>query len=373
LSDPLLDEVNLTTLKEIYPDAVEDNIFLDAPFLAHLRKKAMVPFTGGAFMQTVFIYAPLIGGAYVRGQNFNINKPQTLSGTEFDPKYYEVSVVEYKEDIQVLNRGDLSIFRLIDIDMQNGIQTISAIIALDLQQNGQLSARLPNINGWTEAINDGYNPSWDGNVYTTYGTSNRNGAVAQALNGNVFWAGDQLGNTGPLTYQLLEEAYQTAAIGRDEPDLGVCNKLAYAAIKERIQPQQRFAQERDPYWGANGMRMNNALILKDDYFPSAKYGSYYNTTGLGSFATSTISYTAPSTVVNGFPSSNQTLTVGEVFCWFNTRKFLLRLADDPEFGLGFSGFVPAQDNTRVAGQIKAAMNLECIAPRLNTQIYGIGG
>jgi len=95
VSDPILDEINLTTLKEIYPDAVEDNFFLDSPFMAHLRRKCMVPFTGGAFMQTVFIYAPLIGGPYARGQNFNINKPQTLSGTEFDPKYYEVSVVAY--------------------------------------------------------------------------------------------------------------------------------------------------------------------------------------------------------------------------------------------------------------------------------------
>jgi hypothetical protein len=371
LSDPILDEINLTTLKEIYPDAVEDNFFLDSPFLAHLRKKAMVPFTGGAFMQTVFIYAPLIGGAYTRGQNFDINKPQTLSGTEFDPKYYEVSVVEYKEDIQVLNRGDLSIFRLIDIDMQNGIQTISAIIAVDLQQNGQLAPRTPNINGWTEAINDGINPSWDGNIYTSYGTQARNGNIAIALNGNVFWAGDQAGNVGAMTYQLLEEAYQSASIGRDEPDLGVSNKAAFAYIKERIQPQQRFSQERDPYWGANGMRMNNALILKDDYFPSLKYGQ--NQVGIGNWLTSTIAYTAPTTVVNNFPTTNVTLTVGEVFVWFNTRKFLLRLADDPEFGLGFSGFVPAQDNTRVAGQIKAALNLECIAPRLNTQIYGIGG
>jgi hypothetical protein len=358
-------------LKEIYPDAVEDNFFLDSPFLAHMRKKALVPFTGGAFMQTVFIYAPLIGGAYTRGQNFNINKPQTLSGTVFDPKYYEVSVVEYKEDIQVLNRGDLSIFRLIDIDMQNGIQTISAIIAVDLQQNGQLSTRLPNINGWTEAINDGIVPSWDANIYTSYGTQARNGAISKALNGNVFWAGDATGGLGVLTYQLLEEAYQSASIGRDEPDLGVTNKAAFAFIKERIQPQQRFAQERDPYWGANGMRMNNALILKDDYFPSLKYGQ--NQAGIGNFLTSTITYVAPASPPNNFPSSNQTLTVGEVFVWFNTRKFLLRLADDPEFGLGFSGFVPAQDNTRVAGQIKAAINLECIAPRLNTQIYGIGG
>jgi hypothetical protein len=370
VADPILDEINLTTLKEIYPDAVEDNFFLDSPFMAHLRRKCMVPFTGGAFMQTVFIYAPLIGGSYTRGQNFNINKPQTLSGTEFDPKYYEVSVVEYKEDIQVLNKGDLSIFRLIDVDMQNGVQTISAILAVALALNGQNAPRLAEVNGWPEAINDGIVPSWDGNIYTSYGTQARNGTITKALNGNVIWAGNTDGTTAPLTYQLLEEAYQTATIGRDEPDLGVTNKAAYAYIKERIQPQQRFAQERDPYWGAYGMRMNNAMILKDDYFPSLKYGQ--NQAGIGNWLTATV--TSPSSATNpgNFPNGG-TLTVGEVFNWFNTRKFLLRMADDPEYGMGFSGFVPAQDNTRVAGQIKCALNIECIAPRLNAQIYGIGG
>jgi hypothetical protein len=371
VADPILDEINLTTLKEIYPDAVEDNFFLDSPFMAHLRRKCMVPFTGGAFMQTVFIYAPLIGGSYTRGSNFNINKPQTLAGTEFDPKYYEVSVVEYKEDIQVLNKGDLSIFRLIDIDMQNGVQTISAILAVTLGLNGQLAGRTQEVNGWAESINDGIVPSWDGNTYTSYGTQARNGAITKAFNGNVIWAGNSDGTTAPITYQLLEEAYQTASIGRDEPDLGVTNKAAFAYIKERIQPQQRFAQERDPYWGAYGMRMNNAMILKDDYFPSLKYGQ--NQAGIGNWLTADITYTAPATVPGGFPTTNVTLKASEVFNWYNTRKFLLRMADDPEYGMGFSGFVPAQDNTRVVGQIKCALNLECIAPRLNAQIYGIGG
>jgi hypothetical protein len=371
VSDPILDEINLTTLKEIYPDAVEDNFFLDSPFMAHLRRKCMVPFTGGAFMQTVFIYAPLIGGPYQRGGNFNINKPQTLSGTEFNPCYYEVSVVEYKEDIQVLNKGDLSVFRLIDIDMQNGVQTISAILAVELALNGQTAGRSGlDLNGWTEAINDGIVPSWDANTYTSYGTQARNAAIAKTLNGNVIWAGNTDGTTAPITYQLLEEAYQTASVGRDEPDLGVTNKQAYAGIKERMQVQQRFAQERDPYWGAYGMRMNNAMILKDDYFPSLKYGQ--NQAGIGNWLTSTVTSPSSSTNPGNFPNGG-TLTVGEVFNWFNTRKFLLRMADDPEYGMGFSGFVPAQDNTRVVGQIKCAINLECIAPRLNAQIYGIGG
>ena len=40
-----------------------------------------------------------------------------------------------------------------------------------------------------------------------------------------------------------------------------------------------------------------------------------------------------------------------MFCFFNTFDFLFRVTDNEEFGFGFSGFVPAQNNTRVVGQI----------------------
>lgn len=375
-SDPIYDEINLVTLKEIEPRVIEDNYFLDTPLQAYLRAKSLVPFTGGAFTQTVFLYAPMIGGAYAKGAQFNITKRQTLAGTQFDPKYYEVSVPEYKEDIQVLNKGELAVFSLIETDLRNAVNTISAITAIDMSLPGQAAGtgitgnRPNNMNGWVEAINDGITPGWEGSIFTSYGTAPRNGVVGAALNSVPYWAGTAAGATAPITYQTLEELYQIAAIGREEPDLIVSNKAVYAFIKERIQPAQRFAQERDPYFGVSGMRMNSAMILKDDYFPSLKFGQ--NNPDLGNYLTST--FTSPGTVGVGsnMPTSTS-LTVGEVLAMFNTRKWLFRISDDPEYGGGFSGFVPAQDNTKVVGQTKLGCNLECVAPRMQVQCFGIGG
>ncbi len=376
MPDPILDEINLTTLKEIYPRVIEDNFFLDTPFQAYLRARSMVPFGGGAFMQNVFLYAPLIGGSYAKGASFNITKRQTLAGTLFDPKFYEVSVPEYKEDIQVLNKGPLAVFSLIDIDLRNALNTISAIIAVAMSLHGQGSGsgivgnRPNDINGWIEALNDGITPGWDGSIFVNYGTQPRNGVITNKMNSVPVWVGTQTGATAPITYQILEEIYQIASIGREEPDLEVCNKAVYAFIKERIQPQQRFAQERDPYFGCSGMRHNSAMILKDDYFPSLKFGQ--NDPDLGNFLTGT--FTSPGTVGTGSNMPTATLlTVGEVLAMFNTRKWLFRISDDPEYGFGFSGFVPAQDNTKVVGQEKAAVNLECTGPRYNLQAFGIGG
>jgi hypothetical protein len=375
-NDPILDEINLVTLKEIQPRLIEDQYFLDTPFEAYLRAKSLVPFGGGSFMQTVFLYAPMIGGAYAKGASFNITKRQTLAGTLFDPKYYEVSVPEFKEDIQVLNKGELAVFSLIETDLRNAINTISGITAVDLSLHGQATGtgivgnRPNNINGWIEAVNDGITPGWDGSIFTAYGTQPRNGVIGSVLNSVPYFGGNTAGIAGPITYGVMEETYQTASIGREEPDLGVCNKALCAYIKERIQPQQRFAQERDPYFGVSGMRMNSAMILKDDYFPSLKYG--VNNPDLGNYLTST--FTSPGTTgTNSNMPATTVINVAEVFCWFNTRKFLLRISDDAEYGGGFSGFVPAQDNTKVVGQVKLGINLECVAPRLQLQMFGFAG
>lgn len=367
--DPAVAELNSVTLFEIYPRSVEDEFFLATPFLAYIRDHCLVPFTGGTFMQSPIRYAPLIGGFYAPGANFNITKRPTITALQFDTRYCYVSIPEYKEEIQVENKGELAVASLLEADMQNGVDTMNAIVAIALAQSGQGDRSLA-INGWAEAINNGVDPSWDGNVYTQYGQQARNGAIGSALNSTPQWCGDQSGNPGIIQYSQLEEGYQDASIGQKEPNLGCGNKAVIAYIKEKMVVQQRFQQEKDPVWGVTGFRFNNAMVMKDDYFPSLRYGK--NDPILGNYLTS--AFTTPSTVSaqSNLPASTS-VTPGEVFCWFNTFDFLFRVTDNDEFGFGFSGFVPAQDNTRVVGQIKAMVNLQCLSPRTQKQYYGIGG
>jgi hypothetical protein len=379
VADPILDEVSLTTLPEVYDACIEDNFFLAGVLQAHLRAKCLVPFKGGAFTRNVFLYNPQYGGAYAKGiGGFNLNKPQTLGGTVFDPRYYVVMIVEYLEDIDVLNTGDLSVFSLLETDMANGMQTISAIMALDIQQNGQIGSRAININGWPEALNDGVMPSYDANIYTLYGTATRNGVQRKALNGNVYWGGNSDGSAAAIQYATLNAMYSLACRGKDEPDLGVGNKPIINFVENRIQPQQRFDQSaasvRDPYWGATGFRFKNAIIMRDDYFPSALTGyADASNGGLGNNLTSTITYTAPATTYNNFPASNATLTVGEVFCLFNTSRIKFRISDSREFGFNATDFIRSPDSTRIASQLKAAVNLEFTAPWTGVQSYGFNG
>ena len=367
--DPNVAELNAVTLNEIYPRTVEDDFFLATPLLAYIRDHCLVPFTGGTFMQSPIRYAPLIGGFYAPGAGFNIVKRQTITALQFDTRYCYVSIPEYKEEIQVENKGELAVASLLEADMQNGVDTINAIVAVAMAQSGQ-GARSLAINGWSEAINDGITPSWDGNVYPQYGQQTRNGVIGSAINSIPQWCGDQDGNPGAAAYSLFEEGYQDASIGRKEPNLGTGNKGIIAFIKEKMQVQQRFQQETDPVWGVTGFRFNNAMILKDDYFPSLKYGK--NDPVLGNYLTGTFDVPAGVASQSGLPVEGTTCTVGEVFAFFNTFDILFRVTDNEEFGFGFSGFVPAQDNTRVVGQIKAMVNMQFVSSRTHKQFYGLG-
>lgn len=381
MADPLLDELNATTLKSIWPRRVFDQFFTDTPFAAYLRAKGLSPFSGGAFMQNTHIVKPLIGGFYSPGASWNITKRDTLAVSAFIPKYLEVAVPEYLERILVENVGPEAAFSLVDIDLQNAMMTGSAITAVALSNHGQVSGggvvgNRPNaINGWIEALNDGITPGWDGSIFTAYGAMIRNGFSGSTWNSIPYFGGNpSTGATAPIQYDVIEMLYQTASKGRKVPDLIVSNKALYAGVKMRIQPQQRFAQERDPFWGVDGMKINSAMFLADEYFPSLKFG--LNDPDLGNYLTST--FTSPGTTANGgtaaaasnLPASGTTVTVGEVLGMFHMEDFLFRVADNPVFGWGFGGFIPDQASSRVVGTIKAMQQIQATSCRTHVQAYG---
>jgi hypothetical protein len=376
MADPLLDIINETTLPEVNQDAIEDEFFLSSVVQAHLRSKCLVPFEGGAFMRNLQLYAPLFGGAYQKGLGgFTLTKPLTISSNVFDPRYYVVMIVEYLEDISVLNTGDLAVFSLIETDMANAYLTMSTIMALDIQQQGQVAPRTININGWPEFFNNGVDPSYDSGIYTTYGTANRNGSIGAALNGNLYWGGQSKSGTtaatGTIQYAQINAMYITAKRGQDEPDLFTMNKPLNNFVENRIQQQQRFGLDgagvRDPFFGAMGFRFKNLIVMVDDYFPSS-FSQYGKTTNPGgSNLTGTV--TTGSTTLSNFPTS-ATCTVGEVGVMWNLSRVAFRLSANSEFGFMPTDFIRAPDNTRVASQLKAAVNIENVAPWSGVQGYG---
>lgn len=354
-----LDQLNVATERYIRDTpALVDNVFQADPLLAYLKLNVREDFPGGTLIQEGFFYDGLVGGPYAKGKDFDITEKQVEQAMQFNMKFWEVNVTMSLEDIKVLNKGPHAVFRLIDSRMTNAYMTMGAQMSILLYLNGQNAGYTPNFNGLAEALNDNATNSFDGNQYTTYGGITRGGQVGTALNSvpvNV---------NGTIEYNTLEETYGTASFGNIEPNLGVTTVLGYSYIKEKFQTQQRFNDTQDPAIGFNGMKFNSATLIKSRYAP----GSYLSGTGDKNAVIALTQMSGGSVVV--YP----TLTA-ESLWWVNARKpfIYFYVSDDPMYGFGFTGFKPAQGNTKVSGQVLFSGNVTVPGPRYHKQLYGITG
>ena len=340
----LLDELNTYTHRHIVPGVVDNN-FKNDPVLAMLRANNIERFPGGTLIQENFIYAPMKGGAYAQGDTFNTTRRQTAAGAQFTTKLYYPNITEFKEQIQIFNKGPEAVFRIIDADLQNAALTMSAILAIAIYNEGQSAGRILQLNGFAEQLNDGSVSSWTAAAYTTYGGLTRGGTIGSALTSNM--ASPAANVAGPITYKTLEEGFNTCVIGDERPDLLVTTNLGLSYIKEKFQPQWR-TETTNPKTGFVGLNFNGAQIYQSQYAPGT----------LG---------------VNDADLGNYLASAGETLFMLNSKYVRFWVTDDPEFGFGFTGFKPAQDNTMVAGQYLFSGNVTNQSPRLMRHFYGITG
>lgn len=358
-----LDQLNVSTRRYIRDNpALVDNWSQNDPLIAYLKLNTKENYSGGTLIQEGFTFDGLIGGAYQKGAEFDISEKQIEQAKQFLIKFFEVNVTLSQEDIEVLNKGPLAVFNLIDSRMTNAYQTLGVQMAIAQYLNGINAGYTANFNGLPEIINDGTTASWDGNTYTTYGGITRNGQVGAALNStptNV---------AGAIQYTTLENTYGNAEFGNIQPNLGVTTVKGYSYIKEKFQTQQRFNDTQDPAIGFNGLKFNSATLIKSRYAPGSDIGQTSPQTTTNKTAVEYLSVTSKG-VVTAYP----TIT-SETLWWLNARKPFLNfyVTDSPKFGFGFTGFKPAQGNTKVAGQVLAACAITG-EPRYHQQLYGITG
>ncbi len=338
------------------PDIV-DNVFQADPLPALGRETLNKDFPGGRLIQESFIYNGLIGGPYLPGKEFDISEPQIEQGLQFTMKFDEVNVTMSKEDVQVLNTGPMAAFRLIKVRMEAAYTTVGAHIAIGAYLNGVNANYTPNVNGFAEALNDGSTAGWDGNTYATYGTITRGGAVGTTINSvpvNV---------AGPITYLQMETDYSAASFGNGkyEPNTVLTTFLTYSYIKNVFQTQQRFNDTQDPKLGFNGLKFNNAIVMRSRYCP----GTYISGSG------DPIAVTFFKQMSSGALLVYPTVTA-ETMWYLNARNPFMNyyVSKDAEYGMGFTGFKPAQGNTKVAGQVLNAGQWT-FHPRYHKYEFGI--
>jgi hypothetical protein len=382
MSDPVFDQISSTTLADLREDIVIDNFFVDSTLLRKMRLSgALDEYAGGTIMQTPFQYQRVNGGAIAPGSDITVMQKQILAATGFVPKEYVEQIPVNLWQVGVINSGPAAKVKIIDAYMTNAVQSLNTDLGIDIYRHGQANSgtavtnnRVIFINGISEALNDGVNNSWDGNVFVNYGGQNRNGAVGNALNSVPTWVGTQTGATGQITYKPLVEAYLNCV---QEPDLGVCNKALYAYLLERLEPKQRYAEEQDVNMGMVGIRVMNALIMVDKLCPSTKYGTILpsglsQTTAIKPSTFTSATLTSTQNAISNLPSAT-TINPGEPFFWLRTKGWKVRPTTDPEYNFNFTPWIRSQTNAdNVVGFFKAGLNVYCVSPRDNWQVYGAG-
>lgn len=369
-TEQLVDDLNAITTYEVHPRVLRDVFFKGNPHLAYYRDHCLVPFLGGTFSKSIFRYAPHTVGAYGRGASFDISKRQTLGEQRFEPRFYFGNITEYMEDVRVINRGDPKIIDLVDADFDGVMKSINTLVAIDANNHGQNvgSDRTLSMNAILEALSDGVTQGIDGNTFVTYGNATRNTVYGNVLNSIPRYFGSGA-SAGMVNYNAMVEMNQDCCFDGEEPDLLRGNLAVFTYIKQRIQVMQRITQERDPIWGVTGFRFEGAMALADRYFWSARYGS--SDPILGSWATSAaIAANGTADALSGLPTSGN-YNAAEAFILENTKATELRITDDELYGFGFTGFKPGVDNTIVAGQTLAEINMEVRDSRLSKQGLGI--
>ncbi len=364
----LLDQLNASTKwYQRKNPALVDAVFQSDPFLAYCKSNLKELFSGGFEIREGYVYNGLIGGAKAKGATFNIAERQIEQSLQLTPKMYEVNVTMSKLDLQVFNKGPEAVYRLIDDRMTSAYMTIGAHIAISLYLNGQRAGYTNMLAGLAEALNDNVTASWDGSTYASYAGITRS-ATAGTAGGQILSVPTNI--NGPIEYTQLENTYSQTAFGSVEANLGVTTVKGYSYIKEKFQTQQRFNDTQDPNIGYNGLKFNSATLTKSRYVP----GSYL----AGSSGTADpIAVTFLTESSDGQITSYPSLAVAssETLFWINARSPYMSfyVSDDPEFGFGFTGFKPAQDNLEVAGQCLAVVQLVVNNPRYHAQAYGITG
>lgn len=384
-ADPTFDQLSATTLAQMQRDVAEDNFFVDGAWQRLMRYYAINQnFPGGLFMQEPVVYDRVNGGAYQPGADVQVVQKQILAAIAFYPRAYSEDIPFNLWQTEVINNGPAAMLSIYDAYMKNAVDSLNTDLNIDAYWHGQAAGtnitqtRTINMNGMDEALNNGTDPGWLGNIYSTYGGQTRNGAVGVTLNSQPIWGGDQQGNPGQCNYTLLLSTYLNCV---QPPDTILSNKAAFGYMLSRIQPQQRFVEEQnslrtenDARVGLTGIKILEAYWHVDKLAPSTRFGALLPTDLSLTASLTPATFTSPAapSTTSGYPAS-KTINPGEPCFLLRLQDWKLRFVDSSEYGQNFTPEIRTQTNRDLVVRFyKCGVNQYTPSPRDNAQIVGFG-
>jgi hypothetical protein len=402
----LYNEIDATNLESVRKNVVWNNLFVDTPFQAKLRRAGVWdPFLGGSAMTEGFIFGRVQGAAVAPGSTVTVTRQQTNTAMNFKPKAYVawVPLDDWELDDGsgtggVINSGPAMIANQYQILMELLTQTINTMIEMDSFRHGQASSsaisdnRILNCNGLDESLNNGIDPSPFGNVYAYYGGNTRNGVIGAALNSVPLYLGTSSGAVGQIDFNALMRLWGQCVVTGGKPDLGITNVLGFVAVANALDAQRRDVSNKNHDIQWDGLIFNGVEIYPDPLAPSSLAGDFLSLAPTGGKAgnnnladgagvsTQTAAFTSPaltgyvdangiSTTGSNVPASTS-LKAGEVLYFLEAGSFKIRPTNKKGWNYGLRRS-PMPNNVSIdALFMRLGTNLYNNMPRHNAVAFG---
>jgi hypothetical protein len=406
--DPLYNPLDSHTQEAVRRNVIFNNLFVGTPFMDKLRVAGVFdPFLGGSAMVEPYIYGRPQGAAVAPGSTVTVTRQQMNTLMNFKPKAYSswLPIDDWELDDGsgtggVINSGPAVIIDQYQVCMELMTEMVNTMLEMDAYRHGQPSSstvfqnRILNSNGLAESLNNGIDPSWDGNSYVMYGGNIRNGVIGMALNATPLWVGNSQGGVGQLDFAQLMRGWGATRITGGKANLGITNVGGFVAIAVALDAQRRDISntQHDINW--EGLNFNGIDIYADPLAPSSSSSQFLSLQGGGGIVgpsksgnntlvdgagsntvTGTIQPTmlANPTAASRLPNATQApngCTVGEVLFILTAETFKIRPTNKRGWDFG-TRRMPVPNNISVDAMfLRLGINLYCVQPRQNTHMYG---
>lgn len=394
MSDPTYNsDLQSSTLDDMVLEIAFMNFFVETPKQEWLRAVGAVdPFDGGVLMREPTIFNRPLGGANSPGTSVTIVHRQQLANLAFTERLYSTYDNLETFSLLVQNRGTAKRVDLLDLYAQNHIFAINTDVEVDSFHHGQSPVTgfitddgSERVNGDDEVMNNGKDPGWYGNVYTSYGSQARNGSQTNTLNSTPYWYGNADGTAAAFTVEGLTAHMMRVKKFNNQSGnvIGITSQEGIGYIYAMFQRQQRLVEWKveDTCPGFDGIGFMGAMIYGDTLAPGRAWTqtlppqisqtSNATDTAGTSTAGQPYSFTSPTTVTtfSGIPASTQ-ISVGEPLFLYSGRSMKYRPTSEPEFFFGVRRNQVYNSNTLDSYIVNLGINITNQMPRENCLGYG---
>jgi hypothetical protein len=395
----LYDQVSAGTLPAFQKAVVARTLFTATARLRLLRSNKSIfrPWQGGTVHLVPYDIAPLPAGAYVPGVDvFTLEERQTFDLMTFGPRSYNAQVVINLAVTDLYNtKGPTQVVDILKEKYSNGSNSIDSQVAADLYIHGQpnsstvASNRIKAINGDAEFLNDGFTPSWNGDVYTLVGGQTRNNSSnGTVLNSVPLWGGNLDGTAANISLQILNQGYNNCKQGKGEgkviggkPDLGVCSDFLWGRVGGLLLPMQKAdIGVKEAKLGFEGIKFYGATIIADSYSPGTQNARYIQDASVLARITTAATITNPASTntnvsLSNFPTTSQaaTLVPGDIYTWIRGDSWRFSKPVSGAYSGKYSGMQTAIDGDMRADVLRLSMVNYCQVPSSNELMYGFAG